>query len=421
MDLHVEKQSVEQLAGGDKRQFLLLFDASFSNLYRYVRRRVENIVEVERIVRFTFLDAFSQSKNAPTDVAFSVWLYSLARQRVWNYLNNLDVNRVVFAVICEPKSPADEDILVSADLMFSKMSLEENEIMKLKFLEEVSDGDVMTVLNSDQENIGSRIYRVFKRAHLLFFGDGGEKGEVYFGELSAAMESLREMEEVNVPEALKLSFRAEISMKIDSNDFAVDAEIVEEDSKQTEKDRIRESLLKNVKEGASDPAKVFVKAAQNLNSEEREAKYTEHKSNLIFEEKMKERKDQKREEFLEAFDAFKRILLVVPLVIFFIVIATFAFIKFDPFSLFGSGCKIAVKYEGNIDSNDKLGINKYINDRLCEHFEVEDLLVQRVADQVLDVDVIVSDWNLEYEFDTRGTDKWYIQKFKKSSRLLRNS
>ena len=86
MDLYVERQCVDKMKGGNSKQFLLLLDANFVDVYGYVARRVGDRAEVEKIVRLTFLDALGQIGNTPTDVSYLIWLYSLAKPRVWDYI-----------------------------------------------------------------------------------------------------------------------------------------------------------------------------------------------------------------------------------------------------------------------------------------------------------------------------------------------
>ena len=76
MDIHVEKQCVDQMKSGNTRQFLMLFDAYFSDLYKYVARRVGHGEDTELIVRLTFLDALGQIQNTPVDTGYLIWLYN---------------------------------------------------------------------------------------------------------------------------------------------------------------------------------------------------------------------------------------------------------------------------------------------------------------------------------------------------------
>lgn len=413
MDIYVEKQSVEQLLAGDMKQFLLLYESYFYELYKYVKRRVSDTGEVERIVRLTILDAFGRIKETPSDISFAVWLYSIAKPRIWNYIDKSKVESVSLLDFSELNESADREFFVNVDKMFKKLSLEEKEILILKFIEEVSDGDVMAILNVDSEKLGARIYRVFKRADLLLFGGSEEKTDVYFGGLSSAMSAVKENENIVVPEVLKLNIRSELSSKIDSKDFGVDVAVVEEGNEQNENNKLREAMLKNINSGSEDPAKVFVDAANVLSQHEREIKYEERKRNLEYEQTEAERMEQKKIDMLDFFDQWKGLFAIIPLFLLFFV-GGFLIFKYVDFSSWfsKSSCSINVVYN-DIDADSQKNIDKYISDRICEHFEVKDLIISKV-DESLNVEVNIDEWNMQYNWQTRGTDAWYIQDFQRT-------
>ena len=86
MDLYAERQCVDAMKAGESSKFLLLFEDNFVETYKYVVRRVGDREEVERILRLAFLDALGQVQNTPVDVSYAVWLFSLGRPRVADYL-----------------------------------------------------------------------------------------------------------------------------------------------------------------------------------------------------------------------------------------------------------------------------------------------------------------------------------------------
>ena len=131
MDLYVERQCVDKMKGGNAKQFLLLFDASFRDVYKYVARRVGDRAESEKIVRLTFLDALGQIGNTPTDVSYLTWLYSLAKPRVWDRIAKESISRqrgLVTPFDLEKKE--NEEVVGKIDKTMKKMSLEEQEILR---------------------------------------------------------------------------------------------------------------------------------------------------------------------------------------------------------------------------------------------------------------------------------------------------
>jgi len=427
MDLYVERQSVDLLRKGDAKHFILLFDEYFSDLYKYVRRRVFDLKIVEKIVRLTFLDALGQMKNTPTDLNFSVWLYSLAKPRIWSYLEqtNGEIDKlelVVDNLNIKPESE-DERALAMISKMLKKLSFEEREILRLKFFEQVSDGDVMVILGGENGTIGPRIYKVLKRAHFLLFGESDQKQGVYFGELGSFLIRIRELENINVSEGFKLNLKNDLFNKIEKKDFVIDAELVKEDMA-FEKERTERKKAMNARVGGSnDPAKIFVEAVKELKDEENKKK-----------EKM-ERKEERREKAMFFFERWRVAFTIVPTFIILFIVLFFA-LKLIDFGSFidklssndvenngqtlvkiergyANTCDIDVRFEGAFSDTEKRKVNKGITDKLCDYYEVKTLLISRVETGVVEVELDVPDWFLEYKFVNK-LKRWRINTYERT-------
>ncbi len=411
MDLYVERQYVNQIKGGDLKQFLFLLDGSFQGLYSYVFRRVGEGEEANNIIRLTFLDALAKVQDVPTDVSYSVWLYSLVKQRVWDVIERASFPQTQGLISGETtfddKSPDDD--LKKAEKMFKKLSLEEREILRLKFFEEVSDGDVMTILGMEEGIIGPKIYRVLKRAHFLLFGESDEKQGVYFGELSGFLSRIREMEKITIPEAFRLSLRADISNRLDRRDFAVEGEVETAVPKAGPKKPPVFVKGEDDHLGSNDPAKVFVEAVREMKREEED-------------ERVKATMRMEREERLFDFlEKWRSVLTFVPVIIVLIVVGFFVW-KFGDFSGepgvdfvaiergYPNDCSIEVLFNGDFSDGEKRSVNKGISDRICGHFKVKRLLISRLGDEKVAVKVDVPQWFLEYNFVKKNID-WRIKKY----------
>ncbi len=393
MDLYVERQCIDQMKSGNLRSFVLLFDANFEAVYRYVARRIEDNSEVERIVRLTFLDALGQVQNTPTDVNYIVWLYSLAKPRVWEYMAKVAFPQKK-GLMEQREGKESSDLLVKAEKMMMKLSLEEREILRLKFFEQVSDGDVMATLGLSEGTIGPKIYRVLKRAHFLLFGESEERHGVYFGELSGLFERLRDAENVEIPEAFKLNLKVDLTNRIERRDFAIEAEQVKEAPKPFEE-----------KTGSSDPAKIFVDAVREMRADE--AKEAE----------IEREKFEKREVIIDFVDRWKSWLVGLPVAV--LVMGLGVFVVWDYLDDLGvkrgfpDGCAIEVAFEGDFSDGEKRSVNEGISKRICDHFEVKKLLISRKDDGVVEVKVDVPEWNLQYRFVQKIKD-WRIKKYERT-------
>lgn len=405
----MERQCIEQMKASDPKKFLMLFDANFEALYRYIFRRVGDSSEAEKILRLAFLDALGQIQSTPMDIGYVIWLYSLAKPRVWEYVSRTSFptkQGLIGADEVEVSEKGESDFVEKVSKMLKKLSMEEREILQLKFFEEVTDGDVMTVLGATEGVIGPKIYRVLKRAHLLLFGESDEKQGVYFGELSGLLAKARDFEKIEIPVVLKLSLRADLEKRIDRKEMAIESEEVSRKVKDMPFITKEEAP---VYEGSKDPAKIFVEAVKEMKEEEMMTQ-------------LKEQRKFEREEFImDLMERFKGVLLAIPVLILVIMVAIFMFGNFrtaENQKLVKRGypttCVIEVEFDGDFSDGEKRSVNSGVSDKLCDHFEVEKLLISRREEGKVDVKVDVPVWFLDYKFAKKAKE-WRIKEYAKTA------
>jgi len=282
MDIRAERTYKEQMKT-DERQFLPLFDDNFSGLYRYVARRVSDEVVREQIVRLACLDALGQISSCPSDVNFLTWLYAVAHARVSEYVRGSvvgtgpGIESPVFdgAGMVDGVYDDEAKLRQQAEVFFSGLTFEERDIIRLKFFEELTDGEVMYILNIPEMRIGTRIYQVLRRGYEILFGKV-EDSAVYYGELYSFLARLKSIEKIPVPENLKLKLKIEVKERAEKmwgEKFGRGSEVQPENS-----DRSRFSVGEKFgggvdfrtekPAGSSDPAKIFVQAAKGMSREE---------------------------------------------------------------------------------------------------------------------------------------------------------
>ncbi|MCK9186539.1 hypothetical protein M0P48_03820 [Candidatus Gracilibacteria bacterium] len=442
MDLYVEKQCVSQMKAGNARQFLLLFDAFFDDLYRYVARRVENPADIRKIVKLTFLDALGQIQNTPEDSGYLVWAYALAFPRVTDSIAKSSFpakTGFISAQESQEMSAEDGDVVGMTEKVMKKMTLEEREIVRLKFFEQVSDGDVMTVLGISEESVGIKIYRVLKRLHFLLFGENRTKNGVYFGDVSGLFERARALEKIEIQSIFKLELRMTISNKIERQDLAIDAEVVtDKEVRVSEKKESFESF--EGAKGSDDPAKIFVKASKEMTNEdwadlEREK---QEKIRKIEEDEAMADEEVGNERIMEILERWKGVLIGAPIFLFFVigffvvtnifmfngkiergypticVAAKAGVVDFSGGILGGIlPTNNPIKGDGEFYDAEKRSIVGQIVDRACGAFEVQSLTVKKVNDTTLQVNVAIKDWKMEYKF-VKSDEQWRIKKFLKT-------
>jgi DNA-directed RNA polymerase specialized sigma24 family protein len=228
----------------------------------------------EQIVRLVYLDALGQIPLCPNDINFLTWLFVIAHGRVSEYVRGSVVGAGV-----EIPSPIfdgagmvdgvydDESILKQrAETFFSGLTFEERDIIRLKFFEELTDGEVMYILNIPEMKIGTRIYQVLRRGYEILFGKV-EDSAVYYGELYSFLARLKSIEKIPVPENLKLKLKIEVKEKAEKNY----GEKFGKEGSEARGSGLRAQGLKpedSNRFGSSDPAKIFVQAAKGMSREE---------------------------------------------------------------------------------------------------------------------------------------------------------
>ena len=300
MDLQTESIYKEDMSS-DPRRFMPLFDENYSGLYRFVARRIEDEVVREQIVRISILDAIGQMETCPKDINFLTWLYKIAKERVGEYAKkgvggmSGTIESPIFdgASVTEGVYDDEYKLKQQAEGYFSLLTYDEKEIVRLKFFEELTDGEVMYVMGFSAGNVGAKIYQVLKRSYEVLFGKVDEYAGVYYGELYSFLSRLKGIEKIPVPEVFKLKLKAEVINKLDkmyadkfgqTGGGSDEASYTDETgyvdgSAGTDDDfgmagdfgatGVAEAAKANpINVGSGDPAKAFVYAAKGMSKEE---------------------------------------------------------------------------------------------------------------------------------------------------------
>ena len=153
-----------------------------------------------------------------------------------------------------------------SEYFFSSLTFEEREIVRMKFFEELTDGEVMYILNIPEMRIGTRIYQVLRRGYEILFGKV-EDSAVYYGELYGFLARLRAIEKIPAPENLKLKLKIEVKEKAEKIYGGKWGESSEAQGLDLQT-RAGSGLQSSSRLGSADPAKVFVQAAKGMSKEE---------------------------------------------------------------------------------------------------------------------------------------------------------
>lgn len=173
---HKEKQLVFA-AQADPSRFNDLFSLFFDDVYAYVARRVGSKHTVQLLVQDIFLASVKRFKKFSWEGhSFLMWLYRLSYDHVsrWQEVNKEReylAESLVFSF-----TPKNHNVSVSYDQndycqqvreLFKDLSFFEQEIVRLKFFERLSNQEIAYILDLSPQEIGNRLYFVLQKCQQL--------------------------------------------------------------------------------------------------------------------------------------------------------------------------------------------------------------------------------------------------------------
>ncbi len=161
----------------DTEKFILLYDKYFDQIYRYIYRRVDDKETVQDLVSQTFYDALAHLQSYEwRGFPFSSWLYKIAHNNVLKWYR--DHNKVRVIEIDQAHQVVDTQADQHGDAiqneqkseiqnLLHKLDPDEQEIIRLKYFEEVSNIEIAEIMGLSPNNIGVKIYRTLKKLKQL--------------------------------------------------------------------------------------------------------------------------------------------------------------------------------------------------------------------------------------------------------------
>ncbi|MBU0981809.1 RNA polymerase sigma factor [Patescibacteria group bacterium] len=174
-----EKDLVEA-AKKDKAKFLALYDLHFDAIYRYLLSRVSDVQLAEDLTSDTFSIALEKiDRYEWTGKPFRSWLYRIAINEMNQYFRKQKkeratiekewhkVNETFDFADAELKDAEDREAeaskLKELNLAFRSLKKEDQDLLSLKFFEDLSYKEIAEVLNISVNNVGVRLIRAQNR------------------------------------------------------------------------------------------------------------------------------------------------------------------------------------------------------------------------------------------------------------------
>jgi RNA polymerase sigma-70 factor, ECF subfamily len=140
-------------------------------IYRYTRNRQD----AEDLTQDTFVKAFKNFHRYDSRYAFSTWLYTIARRTVYNhYRSARPAEPIDYDIVSDEPSPdANAEISDRKESIWEsaqRLKEEYQEVLALKYVEDLSVKEISKILNKTQTNVKILLFRArnqLKKIHKL--------------------------------------------------------------------------------------------------------------------------------------------------------------------------------------------------------------------------------------------------------------
>ena len=140
-------------------------------VYKYLYSRVGNMAEAEDLTAQTFLAAFEAFGKFRQEGHFASWLFTIARNKAMDHYRQRKNTTILdeardFAAETDPTN-----VLIrseqTADLakLIQALTEEERELLRLRFLAEMSFPEISRLLHRNEEAVKKSLYRLLARLH----------------------------------------------------------------------------------------------------------------------------------------------------------------------------------------------------------------------------------------------------------------
>ncbi|MFT7184295.1 MAG: RNA polymerase sigma-70 factor (ECF subfamily) [Oceanicoccus sp.] len=183
VDLETERKLIEA-AQADPHEFVALYDLHFDAVYRFLVSRSSNTQLAEDLTSDTFMIAMDKIKKFKwSGKPYRSWLYRVAINELNQYYRKHKKERELAikqwkeegdqfeAADTNLKKKEDQEEALGSvqalNLSFGHLKAKEQDILSLRFFEDLSYEEISQTLNISVSNVGVRLNRALKRLQSL--------------------------------------------------------------------------------------------------------------------------------------------------------------------------------------------------------------------------------------------------------------
>ncbi|MEM9158791.1 MAG: RNA polymerase sigma factor [Verrucomicrobiota bacterium] len=148
----------------DGTSFALLVEQHQAKLYNFIYRYTQNRQDAEDLTQDTFVKAFRNFHRYDSQYPFGAWLFTIGRRTVYNHYRGLKPTEELSFDVVESAATPDEEVEHEDRKhelweVAKKLKKEYQEVLALKYIEDLSIEEISRVLGKSKTNVKIRLFR----------------------------------------------------------------------------------------------------------------------------------------------------------------------------------------------------------------------------------------------------------------------
>lgn len=171
-----EKIQLLKLKNGDPEAFAFFYDQYMAKVYRFVYMRVSDKVVAQDLTQDIFLKTWQHSVDKKDIQNFAAFIFRVARNSIIDYYRLSRRQELPLEYADETEDPYTDQKTSSIDkeidlksllALLQQMKVEYQEVLMLRYVEDLSIDDIAVIMQKDKNNIRVLLHRALNKLKSL--------------------------------------------------------------------------------------------------------------------------------------------------------------------------------------------------------------------------------------------------------------
>ena len=157
--MSTDEQLMLEFKQGSKEAFLELFERYREPIYRFFRRRLDDMSRAEELAQDTFLAVLRGIKRYEPRALVKTYLYGIAMNLLLAESRKRAREHADVAVTADPPTKSDPENVLWVRQAIGRLGADEREVLMLREYEQLSYSEIAALLRVPVNTVRSRLFR----------------------------------------------------------------------------------------------------------------------------------------------------------------------------------------------------------------------------------------------------------------------